>query len=75
MLDLPEVVQVAAEFIESFSLSDRISTLAADFNFDAFPSDIDVAIMASNLPMYGETRSVMLYPNRTTLLWQEEKCI
>ena len=53
VLDLPEVVQVAAEFIESFSLSDRISTLAADFNFDAFPSDIDVAIMASNLPMYG----------------------
>ena len=38
---------------QSFSLSDRISTLAADFNFDAFPSDIDVAIMASNLPMYG----------------------
>ena len=53
VLDLPEVVQVAAEFIESFSLSDRISTLAADFNFDPFPSDIDVAIMASNLPMYG----------------------
>ena len=53
VLDLPEVTIIAAEFIESFGLSDRISTLAADFNFDPFPSDIDVAIMASNLPMYG----------------------
>ena len=46
-------MQVATEFIESLNLSDRTSTLAADFNFDPFPSDIDVAIMASNLPMYG----------------------
>ena len=53
VLGLPEVVQVVAKFIESFSLSDHISTLAADFNFDPFSSDINVAIMASNLPMYG----------------------
>ena len=36
VLELPEVVQVVAKFIESFSISDRILTLAADFNFDPF---------------------------------------
>jgi hypothetical protein len=53
VLDLPPVVAVAREFIEEAGLSERIEAVACDFNKDAFPTDADVAIMASNLPMYG----------------------
>ena len=53
VLDLPPVVAVACEFIEKNGLSDRIRALGADFNHDPFPIGADVAIMASNLPMYG----------------------
>ena len=53
VLDLPPVIAVACEFIKNHGLSDRIKALEADFNHDPFPTGADVAIMASNLPMYG----------------------
>ncbi len=53
VFDLPPVAVVAREFIAEHELSDRIEAIAADFNHDPFPSDADVIIMASNLPMYG----------------------
>jgi O-methyltransferase domain/Dimerisation domain len=53
VLDLPPVVVVAREFIAEHGLSERIEAVACDFNHDPFPRDADVAIMASNLPMYG----------------------
>ena len=53
VLDLPPVVVVAREFIAESGLADRIEAIACDFNKDPFPADADVAIMASNLPMYG----------------------
>lgn len=53
VLDLKPVVPVAAEFIARHELSDRIEARACDFTRDPFPTDCDVAIMASNLPMYG----------------------
>lgn len=53
VLDLPPVVEVTREFIEENGLGDRIDAVACDFNRDPFPADCDVAIMASNLPMYG----------------------
>ena len=53
VLDLPPVVEVARSFIAEHGLSDRIEAVACDFNKDAFPGDADVAVMASNLPMYG----------------------
>lgn len=53
VLDLPPVVAVAREFIAEAGLSQRIDAVACDFNKDPFPTDADVAIMASNLPMYG----------------------
>jgi SAM-dependent methyltransferase len=53
VLDLPPVAVVAREFIAEHGLSDRIEAIGADFNSDPFPTDADVAIMASNLPMYG----------------------
>ena len=53
VFDLPPVAAVAREFIAENGLSDRITAMAGDFTSDAFPTDADVAIMASNLPMYG----------------------
>lgn len=53
VLDLPPVCEVAREFIAEHGLSDRIAAQPCDFTRDPFPSDCDVAIMASNLPMYS----------------------
>ncbi len=53
VLDLPPVCEVAREFIAENGLSDRIEARPCDFTRDPFPSDCDVAIMASNLPMYS----------------------
>jgi len=53
VLDLASVAEVAQEFIAEHQLSDRIEALACDFNRDPLPQGADVAVMASNLPMYG----------------------
>ena len=61
VLDLASVAEVAREFIAENGVSDRVEALACDFNKDAFPQGADVAVMASNLPMYGrdEFRAVV----------------
>lgn len=53
VFDLPPVVVVTNEFIKQHNVEDRISTIGGDFTLDKFPDDIDVAIMASNLPQYS----------------------
>jgi SAM-dependent methyltransferase len=53
VLDLPVVCQVAAEFIAENGCSAQVKAHPCDFTKDPFPTDCDVAIMASNLPMYG----------------------
>lgn len=53
VLDLPPVVPVAREFIARHELEGKIEARGCDFTRDPFPTDCDVAIMASNLPMYG----------------------
>lgn len=52
VLDLPPVTEVASEFIAKHGLADRIDTLAGDFTKVAFPTDVDVMIMASNIPHF-----------------------
>lgn len=61
VLDLASVAEVAREFIAEHDLSGRIEAVACDFNKDPFPKGADVAVMASNLPMYGreEFRAVV----------------
>ncbi len=54
VLDLPPVVEVTKEFIAEHGVGDRVETLGADFTRDAFPDDVDVVVMASNLPIYDE---------------------
>ncbi len=53
VLDLPSVAVVAREFIAENGVADRVSAEACDFTADALPRDADVAIMASNLPIYS----------------------
>ena len=52
VLDLPPVVVVAREYIEANGASDRVSAIAGDFTESEFPKDVDVVVMASNLPQY-----------------------
>jgi SAM-dependent methyltransferase len=53
VLDLPMVCEVAREFIAENGVDDRVEALPCDFTRDPFPANCDVAIMASNLPMYS----------------------
>jgi len=53
VLDLPVVCEVTREFIAENGVSDRVEAQPCNFTRDPFPADCDVAIMASNLPMYG----------------------
>lgn len=53
VFDLPPVAEIAREFIARANVADRVTAMAGDFTRDPFPSDIDVAIMASNLPQYS----------------------
>jgi predicted nicotinamide N-methyase len=52
VLDLPPVTVVANEYIAANQASDRVTTLPGDFTRTAFPRDVDVVVMASNLPQY-----------------------
>jgi hypothetical protein len=52
VLDLPPVVVVAREYIDANKASDRVSAVAGDFTESDFPPDVDVVVMASNLPQY-----------------------
>ncbi|RLE26163.1 MAG: hypothetical protein DRJ50_01510, partial [Actinobacteria bacterium] len=53
VFDLPPVAEVAREFIEKAGVASRVSAVGGDFTRDDFPADIDVAVMASNLPQYS----------------------
>ena len=52
VLDLPPVAVVADEYIAANNASDRVTTLPGDFTRTAFPANVDVVVMASNLPQY-----------------------
>jgi hypothetical protein len=53
VLDLPPVVVVAREYIAQHGVADRVTAVAGDFTRDEFPRDVDVVLMASNLPQYS----------------------
>jgi len=53
VLDLPVVCEITREFIAENCVGDRVEAQPCDFTRDPFPSGCDVAIMASNLPMYS----------------------
>ncbi len=53
VLDLAVVCEVTREFLAENGVADRVVALPCNFTRDPFPVDCDVAIMASNLPMYS----------------------
>jgi|TARA_B100000315_G_scaffold260346_1_gene321003 hypothetical protein len=53
VFDLPPVVEVTQEFIQEHGVQDKVTTMAGNFTEDELPKGCDVAIMASNLPMYS----------------------
>ena len=53
VLDLPVVCEVTREFLVENAVADRVVAEPCNFTRDPFPTDCDVAVMASNLPMYG----------------------
>jgi SAM-dependent methyltransferase len=53
VLDLAPVCEVARDFIAEHGVEDRVGAQPCDFTRDPFPRDCDIAIMASNLPMYS----------------------
>ena len=53
VFDLPPVAEVAKEYIAEHGVADRVSAIGGDFTADTLPEGCDVAIMASNLPLYG----------------------
>ena len=53
VLDLPVVCEVTREFLAENGVADRVVAEPCNFTRDPFPSDCDVALMASNLPMYS----------------------
>ncbi|MCB1746163.1 MAG: methyltransferase domain-containing protein [Gammaproteobacteria bacterium] len=53
VLDLPPVVEVTREYLLANGVADRVDTLAGDFTTTPLPTDCDVAVMASNLPIYN----------------------
>ncbi len=53
VLDLPVVCEVTREFLAENGVADRVMAEPCNFTRDPFPLDCDVALMASNLPMYG----------------------
>ena len=54
VFDLPPVAEVAREYIIEHGVASQVSAICGDFTADDFPTDCDVAIMASNLPLYSQ---------------------
>jgi SAM-dependent methyltransferase len=52
VFDLPPVTVVTREYIERSDVADRVTTQGGDFINDPLPTGCDVAVMASNLPIY-----------------------
>ncbi|MBS0242051.1 MAG: methyltransferase domain-containing protein [Proteobacteria bacterium] len=55
VLDLKPVCVVTREFAAENGVADRVTAEPCNFVTDPFPKDCDVAIMASNLPMYSRS--------------------
>ncbi len=53
VFDLPPVAVVANEYIAEHGVEDRVTAVGGDFTADVLPEDCDIAIMASNLPLYS----------------------
>ncbi|MCP4961291.1 MAG: hypothetical protein GY925_18760 [Actinomycetia bacterium] len=53
VFDLPPVTVVTQEYLDRNGVADRVDTCGGDFINDPLPTGCDVAVMASNLPIYS----------------------
>jgi SAM-dependent methyltransferase len=53
VFDLPPVAVVTQEYIDKHDVADRVTAHGGDFINDPLPTGCDVAVMASNLPIYN----------------------
>ncbi len=53
VFDLPPVAVVAREYIAEHGVEKQVTAVGGDFTADTLPDGCDVAIMASNLPLYS----------------------
>lgn len=56
VFDLPPVTVVTGEYLERNGVSDLVTTVGGDFIADPLPAGCDVAVMASNLPIYDAAK-------------------
>ncbi|MCA1602373.1 MAG: hypothetical protein LC742_09190 [Acidobacteria bacterium] len=54
VLDLPEIVEVAREFVRASGFGDRIEVRAGNFKEDQLPTGFDVALLANLLSVASE---------------------
>ena len=64
VFDLPPVTVVTAEYLERNGVSDRVSAVGGDFVVDDLPTGCDVAVMASNLPIY-DAENIQIVVSKT----------
>lgn len=53
VFDLPPVAVVCREYLSAAGVDDRVEAVGGDFTVDRLPEGCDVAVMASNLPIYS----------------------
>ncbi|MFV0308215.1 MAG: methyltransferase [Desertimonas sp.] len=53
VFDLPPVAVVCREYLAAAGVADRVEAVGGDFTADPLPDGCDVAVMASNLPIYS----------------------
>lgn len=56
VFDLPPVTVVTGEYLERHGVTDVVTTVGGDFIADPLPTGCDVAVMASNLPIYDAAK-------------------
>ncbi|MEL7158245.1 MAG: methyltransferase [Actinomycetota bacterium] len=64
VMDLPPVTVVTHEYLERNGVTDRVSTVGGDFINDPLPAGCDVAVMASNLPIY-DAENIQIVVSKT----------
>ncbi len=56
VFDIPQVLEVARDYIKRYGLEERVSTMAGDFHTDDIGKGYDLVLMANILHMYDEDR-------------------
>lgn len=64
VFDLPPVAVVTQEYLDRNDVADKVTAHGGDFINDPLPTGCDVAVMASNLPIY-DAKNIQLVVQKT----------